>query len=170
MSVSSLSTPVASSGLLACPSNANYYLQCYVDVFVCHHNQIVNVVGTSYKVEYDVKYPLAKAPGIVLNASCMFVTIFYDASPVTNLLLIHFNGIANPTKTFSPLKIRELELRNRLVVAPMCQYSSTDGFMNDHHFRHYTTFGVGGAGLVIFEGSGNHQNLSTLVHSCPLCP
>jgi 2,4-dienoyl-CoA reductase-like NADH-dependent reductase (Old Yellow Enzyme family) len=65
---------------------------------------------------------------------------------------------ANPTKTFSPLRIRDLELRNRIIVSPMCQYSATDGFMNDHHFRHLSTFGVGGAGLVIFEATGVTPN------------
>jgi 2,4-dienoyl-CoA reductase-like NADH-dependent reductase (Old Yellow Enzyme family) len=61
--------------------------------------------------------------------------------------------IANPTKTFSPIKIRGVTIKNRVVVSPMCQYSSEDGFFNDHHFRHLTTFGVGGAGLVVFEAT-----------------
>ena len=37
---------------------------------------------------------------------------------------------------FSPLTLRELTLRNRTVVAPMCQYSSRHGFANDWHFVH----------------------------------
>lgn len=40
----------------------------------------------------------------------------------------------------------------------MCQYSADDGFANDHHLRHLTTFGIGGAGLVIFEATGVTAN------------
>jgi 2,4-dienoyl-CoA reductase-like NADH-dependent reductase (Old Yellow Enzyme family) len=37
---------------------------------------------------------------------------------------------------FEPLKIRDVELKNRIVVSPMCQYSSIDGFANDWHLVH----------------------------------
>ena len=54
---------------------------------------------------------------------------------------------------FSPLRLREVELRNRIVVSPMCQYSSVDGFANDWHLVHLGTRAVGGAGLIILEAS-----------------
>lgn len=54
---------------------------------------------------------------------------------------------------FSPLKIREVTFRNRLVVSPMCQYSSEDGFANDWHLVHLGSRAVGGAGLVITEAT-----------------
>lgn len=54
---------------------------------------------------------------------------------------------------FSPLSIRDLQLRNRVAVSPMCQYSSTDGFANEWHFVHLTTRAVGGAGLVFTEAA-----------------
>ena len=54
---------------------------------------------------------------------------------------------------FSPLKIRGVEMRNRVGVSPMCQYSSTDGFANDWHFLHLGSRAVGGAGLVITEAT-----------------
>ena len=54
----------------------------------------------------------------------------------------------------SPITLRDLTLRNRTVVAPMCQYSSIDGFANDWHFAHLTRFGIGGFGLVILEATG----------------
>ena len=41
---------------------------------------------------------------------------------------------------FSPLSLRELTLRNRTVVAPMCQYSSQHGSVNDWHFVHLGRF------------------------------
>ena len=37
---------------------------------------------------------------------------------------------------FSPLRLRGVEMRNRIGVSPMCQYSSTDGFANDWHYLH----------------------------------
>jgi 2,4-dienoyl-CoA reductase-like NADH-dependent reductase (Old Yellow Enzyme family) len=54
---------------------------------------------------------------------------------------------------FSPLRLREVELRNRIVVSPMCQYSSVDGFANDWHLVHLGSRAVGGAGLLIAEAA-----------------
>src|SRR5438552_7098038 len=54
---------------------------------------------------------------------------------------------------FSPLRLREVALRNRVVVSPMCQYSSRDGFANDWHFVHLGSRAVGGAGLVLTEAT-----------------
>jgi len=54
---------------------------------------------------------------------------------------------------FEPLQLRELTLKNRIVVSPMCQYSSQDGFANEWHFVHLGTRAVGGAGLVFTEAA-----------------
>ncbi len=54
---------------------------------------------------------------------------------------------------FTPLKIRGLELKNRIAVSPMCQYSSVDGMPTDWHLVHLGTRAVGGAGLVIMEAT-----------------
>lgn len=54
---------------------------------------------------------------------------------------------------FSPLEIGGLTLRNRIVVSPMCQYSSQDGFANDWHLVHLGARAAGGAGLVITEAA-----------------
>ncbi|CAN5735072.1 NADH:flavin oxidoreductase/NADH oxidase [soil metagenome] len=54
---------------------------------------------------------------------------------------------------FAPLKIRTVELKNRLVVSPMCQYSSEDGFANDWHLVHLGSRAVGGASLIITEAT-----------------
>lgn len=54
---------------------------------------------------------------------------------------------------FSPLQLRSLTLRNRIVVSPMCQYSSDGGFANDWHLVHLGAFAVGGAGLVLTEAT-----------------
>ncbi len=54
---------------------------------------------------------------------------------------------------FAPLTLRRAIFRNRLVVSPMCQYSSRDGFANDWHFVHLGSRAVGGAALVFTEAS-----------------
>ncbi len=54
---------------------------------------------------------------------------------------------------FEPIKIRGIELKNRLVVSPMCEYSSIDGFANDWHLVHLGTRAVGGAALIFTEAT-----------------
>lgn len=54
---------------------------------------------------------------------------------------------------FTPLTIRSITLKNRIVVSPMCQYSSIDGFANDWHFVHLGSRAVGGAALVFTEAT-----------------
>src|SRR6185436_16188425 len=54
---------------------------------------------------------------------------------------------------FDPLPLRSVTLANRIVVSPMCQYSSVDGFSNDWHFVHLATRAVGGAALVMTEAT-----------------
>ncbi|TSC31353.1 NADH:flavin oxidoreductase/NADH oxidase [Corallococcus sp. Z5C101001] len=57
------------------------------------------------------------------------------------------------SKLFSPLKLRDITLRNRVVVSPMCQYSSEDGFANEWHVVHLGSRAVGGAGLILTEAT-----------------
>ncbi|MBN9209147.1 NADH:flavin oxidoreductase/NADH oxidase [Microbacteriaceae bacterium K1510] len=54
---------------------------------------------------------------------------------------------------FAPLTLRGTTLRNRLWVAPMCQYSAVDGLPNDWHHVHLAQFASGGAGLVLAEAT-----------------
>jgi 2,4-dienoyl-CoA reductase-like NADH-dependent reductase (Old Yellow Enzyme family) len=54
---------------------------------------------------------------------------------------------------FSPLTIRGLTFRNRVVVSPMCQYSSIDGFASDWHLVHLGSRAIGGAAAVLTEAS-----------------
>jgi 2,4-dienoyl-CoA reductase-like NADH-dependent reductase (Old Yellow Enzyme family) len=54
---------------------------------------------------------------------------------------------------FEPLALRGLTLKNRIVVSPMCQYSSVDGFANDWHLVHLGSRAVGGASLLIVEAT-----------------
>jgi len=52
---------------------------------------------------------------------------------------------------FTPFRLRNMSLSNRVVVSPMCMYSAKDGMPGDFHFQHYTARGLGGAGLVFTE-------------------
>jgi 2,4-dienoyl-CoA reductase-like NADH-dependent reductase (Old Yellow Enzyme family) len=61
--------------------------------------------------------------------------------------------MTNATHLFSPLTIRDITLRNRIMVSPMCQYSSEDGFANDWHMVHLGSRAVGGAALVMTEAA-----------------
>jgi 2,4-dienoyl-CoA reductase-like NADH-dependent reductase (Old Yellow Enzyme family) len=55
---------------------------------------------------------------------------------------------------FSPLHLRQLELPNRIVIAPMCQYSAEDGNVSDWHVMHLGHLSHSGAGLLIIEATG----------------
>jgi anthraniloyl-CoA monooxygenase len=58
-----------------------------------------------------------------------------------------------PPPIFTPLKLRELTLSNRIVVSPMCMYSAVDGLVGDWHLVHLGSRAVGGAGLVYTEAT-----------------
>src|SRR2546425_5015064 len=54
---------------------------------------------------------------------------------------------------FDTFQLRDVTLRNRVVVSPMCQYSCVDGYANDWHFVHLGSRAVGGAALVMVEAT-----------------
>jgi anthraniloyl-CoA monooxygenase len=56
-----------------------------------------------------------------------------------------------PPPMFTPFRLRDLVLANRVVVSPMCQYMADDGLVNDWHLVHLGSRAVGGAGLVMAE-------------------
>jgi anthraniloyl-CoA monooxygenase len=58
---------------------------------------------------------------------------------------------STPPPIFTPYSLREMELVNRIVVSPMCQYSATEGTPDDWHLVHLGSRAIGGAGLIITE-------------------
>ena len=54
---------------------------------------------------------------------------------------------------FTPLKIREIEFKNRIVIAPMHQYSGVKGYPTDWHLMSVGRYAAGGAGLVFVEST-----------------
>jgi len=55
---------------------------------------------------------------------------------------------------FSPITLRGLTLPNRVVVAPMCQYSAVEGCARDWHLQHYGALAASGPGLIVIEATG----------------
>jgi len=54
---------------------------------------------------------------------------------------------------FTPFRLKDAQLRNRIAIPPMCQYSAEDGVTTDWHLPHYAGLARGGAGLVIVEAT-----------------
>ncbi|MEQ1613205.1 MAG: NADH:flavin oxidoreductase/NADH oxidase [Hyphomicrobiaceae bacterium] len=68
-------------------------------------------------------------------------------------------------KLFSPIKLRDLTLDNRLIVSPMCQYSADDGSANDWHMMHLGALSNSGAGLLIVEATAVERE-GRITHGC----
>jgi NADPH2 dehydrogenase len=66
---------------------------------------------------------------------------------------------------FSPFKLADLELANRIVVSPMCQYSANDGCASDWHLSHLGMLANCGAGLVVVEAT-HVERLGRITHGC----
>ena len=58
------------------------------------------------------------------------------------------------SQLFAPLSVGPLRLANRIVIAPMCQYSAEDGQATDWHLMHLGSMAISGAGLVTVEATG----------------
>lgn len=59
---------------------------------------------------------------------------------------------------FTPITLRDVKLKNRVVISPMCQYSAKNGMANDWHMVHLGKFAQGGAGAVFVEATAVHPN------------
>lgn len=57
------------------------------------------------------------------------------------------------TQLFSPFRLRAVEIPNRIVLPPMCQFAAVEGVANEKHFAHYARFALGGMGLIIVEST-----------------
>lgn len=69
---------------------------------------------------------------------------------------------AEKSNLFTPLKIGNIEIKNRVVMPPMCMYSAEDGYVNDWHIQHYATRAIGGTGLIIVEATGVLPHVSSI--------
>ncbi len=65
----------------------------------------------------------------------------------------------------TPIKFREVTLKNRCVISPMCMYSAVDGLVNDFHLVHLGRFALGGAALVFVEATAVTAQ-GRITHGC----
>lgn len=56
-------------------------------------------------------------------------------------------------RLFTPVRLRELSARNRIMLSPMCQYQAVDGLVTDWHHIHYGRFATGGIGIALLEST-----------------
>lgn len=73
--------------------------------------------------------------------------------PNKHEVVIAGGAVLRHAKLFDPIRIRNLELVNRIVVAPMCQYSAQDGCMNDWHLIHLGQLALSGAAALTIEAT-----------------
>src|ERR1700727_550936 len=66
---------------------------------------------------------------------------------------------------FSPFRLADLNLANRVVVAPMCQYSADDGVANDWHMTHLGMLSNSGAGMLVIEAT-HVERRGRITHGC----
>lgn len=66
---------------------------------------------------------------------------------------------------FTPLRLRGLELRNRIVVSPMCQYAAVEGAIQDWHLAHHSRFALGGFGAAFVEATAVSRD-GRITHGC----
>jgi NADPH2 dehydrogenase len=83
-------------------------------------------------------------------------------SPANSSTLREFSAMS---ALFSPIKLAGLELPNRLVVAPMCQYSADDGSASDWHMMHLGMLANSGAALVVVEATAVERR-GRITHGC----
>ncbi|MCK6449453.1 MAG: NADH:flavin oxidoreductase/NADH oxidase [Alphaproteobacteria bacterium] len=69
------------------------------------------------------------------------------------------------SRLFSPFALGPVELANRIVVAPMCQYSADDGCANDWHLQHWMQYAYSGAGLFMVEATAVERH-GRITHGC----
>src|SRR5215471_7273215 len=62
-------------------------------------------------------------------------------------------GTPRMSALFSPIELRGLKLKNRIMVSPMCQYSAEDGVATDWHFTHINSLALSGAAMFCIEAT-----------------
>jgi anthraniloyl-CoA monooxygenase len=102
-----------------------------------------NLLTRSLRITHDNLR--VRDPRFVANVDRWFATTAAHAARVDAL------ADGPPPPLFTPFRLREMLLENRVVVSPMCQYSAEDGTPNDWHLVHLGTRAIGGASLVFTE-------------------
>lgn len=88
-----------------------------------------------------------------ITGSVELPVIVQSRSGSALLYSFFLNEGVNMSGLFSPFSLKDVTLRNRIAVPPMCQYTATDGLSNEWHRVHYSGLARGSAGLVIVEAT-----------------
>jgi 2,4-dienoyl-CoA reductase-like NADH-dependent reductase (Old Yellow Enzyme family) len=78
--------------------------------------------------------------------------------PHADVGTLHIGDVSKAPKLFHHLKLHDVELKNRVVVSPMCMYSAHDGFPSPFHLVHLGSFALHGAGLIFVEATSVQFN------------
>ena len=95
--------------------------------------------------------------------ACGPAAVGYMERPTFSVIQSRFQIMSSTL--FSPIRLGGVELENRIVVAPMCQYSAVDGCATDWHIAHLGMLANSGAGLVIVEATGVERH-GRITHGC----
>ncbi len=151
-----------SDAVVADPSNIQAAFQQYENKRRSRVETIQHAADVSLswfeQMERNIKHPFQQfAFGVMTRAKKVtYENLSIRDKSFTNKVLnefIELNHLNKETQsaTFTPFKIRELELENRILMSPMGQYAALDGIVNDWHLVHYGSRATGGVGLIIAE-------------------
>jgi 2,4-dienoyl-CoA reductase-like NADH-dependent reductase (Old Yellow Enzyme family) len=87
------------------------------------------------------------------------------AATTTARVIVHELWYAMTSALFSRIQLADLELANRIVVSPMCQYSADDGVASDWHLNHLGMLANSGAGLLVVEMT-DVERRGRISHGC----
>src|SRR6204780_2443073 len=123
--------------------------------------------GDPERSAHTFPYHAAKRPcaacGLRPRLPSIYPTCRRAAIP-SRLLLTH-GPQPMPSTLFSPIRLGGVELENRIVVSPMCQYSAVDGCATDWHIAHLGMLANSGAGLVVVEATHVERH-GRITHGC----
>src|SRR5512138_3232567 len=88
-----------------------------------------------------------------------------DAETIAIACILPPKRLLSVPNLFDPLTLGPVTLPNRVVVAPMCQYSADDGSATDWHLQHLMQLGLGRAGLVMVEATAV-ERAGRITHGC----
>ncbi len=133
------------------------------DVQVTQHNADVSLAWFEHMERSNDMKPMQFAMVVMCRAKSItwdnllmrdasFVRAFEDEWYETHFEETGFDcRQTRPTPMFTPIRLRDMTLANRVVVSPMAQYSAVDGVPNDWHYTNYTSRAMGGAALLYVE-------------------
>jgi anthraniloyl-CoA monooxygenase len=124
-------------------------------------------------MDRNIQHPFMQfAFGVMTRAKKVtFENLALRDKSFTDKVLSEFNtSIHQNLKTpaaFTPFRLRDMQLQNRIVMAPMEQYSAINGEVNDWHLVHYGNRAIGGVGLIITEAVAISES-GKITSGCPM--